>query len=124
MVFDPRTNTTLLFGGLPSINGKLTDLYSYNGTDWTRLTYNDASLPAQDPRRLPTLTYDPDHQMVLFLDTRGGRIWGLTKGTETKATTIRQAKGLADGTVVSVDGCPGGICRVCGGAAGETGPVP
>lgn len=104
MVFDPRSNTTLLFGGWPSVNGRGTDLYEYNGTDWKRLDYNYASLPAQDARRIPTLTYDPDHQMVLFVDTRGHKIWGLTSGQETNVGTIDAARALPDGALLSIEG--------------------
>lgn len=104
MVFDPRTNTTLLFGGWPSVNGRGTDLYEFNGTNWKRLNYDATTLPAQDQRRIPTVTYDPDHQMVIFVDTRGGKIWGLTSGLETQVTTIQQARSLADGTLCAIDG--------------------
>lgn len=104
MVFDPRSNTTLLFGGLPTVNGRYTDLYEYNGTDWKRLDYHAESLPAQDARRTPSLTWDPDHQMVLFLDTRQGKIWGLTDGQETRVESLEQARSLPNGTKVLVEG--------------------
>lgn len=104
MVFDPRTNTTLLFGGWPSVNGKGTDLYQYNGIDWVRLNYDHSAIAPQDARRIPTLVYDPDHQMVLFVDTRARKIWGLTSGLETQVSTIEQARALTNGTLVAIDG--------------------
>lgn len=110
MVFDPRTNTTLLFGGWPSVNGRGTDLYEYVNSDWRRLDYDHSAIAAQDARRIPTLVYDPDHQMVLFVDTRARKIWGLTTGTETEVSTIDAVRGLANGTVVSVDAKVVGRC--------------
>lgn len=104
MVFDPRSSTTLLFGGWPSVNGRGTDIYEYTNNDWRRLDYDHSALPAQDARRIPTLVYDPDHRMVLFLDTRGRKIWGLTSGYETQIATIDAARGAANGTLVAVDG--------------------
>lgn len=103
MAMDPRTQTALLFGGLPSVNGKNTDLYEYDFTDWKRLDYHDDTLPAQDVMRIPTLTYDPDHQMVVFLDTRQGKIWGLTSGQETYVDSIDQALSLPNGTKVCIE---------------------
>jgi hypothetical protein len=73
---DPRSGKVLLFGGLVlQVNGATqeqiysNDLWSWDGTTWTKVTPNGATPP---PRENGALAYDPSSgQMVLFAGYAG-----------------------------------------------------
>jgi len=65
MVYDGHTQTTILFGGIPDVQGAETprnDTWSWDGTSWTQL--HPAASPT--PRIGATMAYDADTQTIIL----------------------------------------------------------
>jgi hypothetical protein len=101
-VYDPRSKTTILFGGYGLTNSYLRDTWSWNGTKWTRLGKDKAAPPS---RSLGSLFYNPTNQRVLVFGGIGrnsqtatvkryGDMWSFDgqSWVEIKSTTLPSAR--------------------------------
>ena len=111
MAYDPTTQTVVLFGGVdPTTNAYYGDTWSWDGTDWTRLS------PATSPpvRAETTMAYDAaTGDIVLFGGSTGPSspmndtwTWDGTNWTEQSPAT---SPGARYGAVMDYDAATGSV---------------
>ena len=80
LVYDSKRGRTVMFGGAGRPNERLTDTWSWDGSDWTRLadlpmTDNAPQYAAYDPMQDRILTFEPtgyvNTREMLFFDGNG-----------------------------------------------------